>query len=245
MKNDILWIKCKCGENLLPKIIVRFGLDLLKNKSFNTYFVDEIVLHSPYNLKINIKNAVMKRYGTNLDILNFKSLFKALFWDFIWYCNIHNLDYSIILPYLKDLENAKQISYFEPNREIFEITFNQDLYQQNLKKIEKIAHSFVNKKQIPFKKLEIKKEISFDILKPIKTVKKEEEEDDDDEEEYEEEEEEEEDDLDDVNTDLNIPINKNISNSKNPVNIFQKTNTSNNNGLLDKLKLKKDEDKKK
>ena len=245
VKNDILWIKCKCGENLLPKIIVRFGLDLLKNKSFNTYFVDEIVLHSPYNLKINIKNAVMKRYGTNLDILNFKSLFKALFWDFIWYCNIHNLDYSIILPYLKDLENAKQISYFEPNREIFEITFNQDLYQQNLKKIEKIAHSFVNKKQIPFKKLEIKKEISFDILKPIKTVKKEEEEDDDDEEEYEEEEEEEEDDLDDVNTDLNIPINKNISNSKNPVNIFQKTNTSNNNGLLDKLKLKKDEDKKK
>ena len=210
VKNDILWIKCKCGENLLPKIIIRFGLDLLKNKSFNTYFVDEIVLHSPYYLKINIKNAVKKRYGTNLDILNFKSEFKALFWDFIWYCNIRNLDYSIILPYLKDLENAKQISYYEPNREIFEISYNQELYEQNLKKIENIVNSLINRKKTPFKILEIKKEINFEILKPIKKDKKEEE-DEDDEEEYEEEEEEEEDDdINDVDTDIIIPVNKNM-----------------------------------
>ena len=51
--------------------------------------------------------------------------------------------------------------------------------------------------------------------------------------------EEEEDDIDDVDTDLNIPINKNIANSKNPVSILSRKG----NGLLDKIKLKNEEDK--
>ena len=237
VKNDILWIKCKCGEYLLPKIIVRFGLDLLKNKSFNTYSIDEIVLHSPYNLKINIKNATMSHYGTNLDILNFKSQFKALFWDFIWYCNIHSLDYSIILPYLKDLESAKIINALDPNREIFEVAYNDELYEQNLKKIEKLTNKLIynsqNQKKAPFTKLVIKKEIEFELLKTTR------EEDDDN-----EEEEEEEDDLDDVDIDLNIPINKNIANSKHPVNIFDDKKGIQNTGLLGKLKIKDNEDEK-
>ena len=232
VKNDILWIKCKCGEYLLPKIIVRFGLDLLKNKSFQTYSIDEIVLHSPYNLKINIKNAAMTYYGKNIDIPNFKSQFKPLFWDFIWYCNIHNLDYSILLPYLKDLENAKQINTFDPNREIFEVSYNDELYLQNLKKIDiitnKLIYNYQTNKKNPFTNLIIKKEISFELLKTIN---------EDNEGDEEMEEEEDDDEIDDVDIDLNIPINKNIANAKKPVNIFSKQNNTNN-GLLDKLKLK-------
>ena len=240
-KNDILWIKCsKCGEYLLPKIIVRFGLDLLKNKSFQTYSVDEIVLHSPYNLKINIKNATMTHYGTNLDILNFKSQFKPLFWDFIWYCTIHNLDYSIILPYLKDLELAKQINSFDSNREIFEIIYNDEAYEQNLKKIQKITDKFNYKenKKTHFNNLTIKKENEFEFLKETKENEEE------NDEEINEEGEEEDDELDDVDIDLNIPINKNIANSKKPVNIFSKSG-SQNMGLLNKLKIKDDEEDKK
>ena len=218
VKNDILWIKCKCGEYLIPKIVVRFGLDLLKNKSFKTYSIDEIVLHSPYNLKINIKNAVRSHYGTNLDILNFKSQFKPLFWDFIWYCSIHNLDYSIILPYLKDLENVKQINYVDPNREIFEVNYNDELFDQNIKKISKIAKNLIsqnkNSEKEPFKNLMIKKEINFELLKKEKKKIEKKEMEEEEEEEYEEEEEEEEDDLDDVDIDLNIPINKNLINAK-------------------------------
>ena len=225
VKNDILWVKCKCGEYLLPKITVSFGLDLLKNKSFQTYSIDEIVLHSPYNLKINIKNAAMSHYGTNIDILNFKSQFKPLFWDFIWYCDIHNLDYSIILPYLKDLERAKQINAIDPNREIFEITYNDELYEQNIKKIEKMTKQLISnsqKKKLTFNNLSIKKQIQFEIFKSIKEKKKEKEEEDEEEEAEEEEEEEDDDELDDVDIDLNLPINKNIANAKKPVNIFSK-----------------------
>ena len=242
-KNDILWIKCsKCGEYLLPKIIVRFGLDLLKNKSFQTYSIDEIVLHSPYNLKINIKHAAMKLYGTNIDILNFKSQFKPLFWDFIWYCTIHDLDYSIILPYLKDLEYSKRINIFDPNREIFKIIYNDDEYEQNMKKIEKVIYKANNNKshkKYKFKNLSIKKENEFEFLKEIK-----EKEEVIGEEEEEEEEEEDDDELDDVDIDLNIPVNKNISNSKKPVNIFSKNNNQNV-GLLNKLKIKNDKEGKK
>jgi hypothetical protein len=179
----------------------------------------------------------MSHYGTNLDILNFKSQFKALFWDFIWYCNIHSLDYSIILPYLKDLESAKIINALDPNREIFEVAYNDELYEQNLKKIEKLTNKLIynsqNQKKAPFTKLVIKKEIEFELLKTTR------EEDDDN-----EEEEEEEDDLDDVDIDLNIPINKNIANSKHPVNIFDNKKGIQNTGLLGKLKIKDNEDEK-
>ena len=239
VKNDILWIKCKCGEYLLPKITVNFGLDLLKNKSFQTYSNDEIVLHSPYNLKINIKNAVMTHYGTNIDMPNFKTQFKPLFWNFIWYCTIHNLDYSILLPYLKDLEKAKQLNSFDPNRGIFDISYNDELYQNNLKTIEKITNKLIHNYQLdkkrPFTNLVIKKEIDFELLK---TINKKSGEMGMEEEDYEEGEEEE-DDIDDVDTDLNIPINKNIANSKNPVSILSRKG----NGLLDKIKLKNEEDK--
>ena len=233
VKNDILWVRCKCGEYLLPKIIVKFGLDLLKNKSFQTYSIDEMVLHSPYNLKINIKNAVMSHYGTNLDILNFKSQFKPLFWDFIWYCEIHGLDYSIILPYLKDLETAKKVDYTDISAKIIEIEYNEELYEQNLKKISKISNKLImqnSQEKKPFTNLVIKKENNFELLK---IEKKEELEDN-------EEEEEEDDDLDDVDIDLDTPINPNILNAKKGLNIMPKIDKTNT-GLLDKLSIKKDD----
>ena len=170
VKNDILWVKCKCGEYYLPKIRVKFGLDLLKNKSFQTYSMDEVVLHSPYNLKINIKDAVMTHYGTNLDTLNFKSQFKTLFWNFIWYCEIHNLDYSIILPYLKDIENAKQTKAIDPNFEIFNVAFNDELYNANIKLMEKGINKFINPNNTQkklFTNLIIKKENNFELKKKI------------------------------------------------------------------------------
>ena len=234
VKNDILWVRCKCGEYLLPKIIVKFGLDLLKNKSFQTYSIDEMVLHSPYNLKINIKNAVMSHYGTNLDILNFKSQFKPLFWDFIWYCEIHGLDYSIILPYLKDLETAKKVDYTDISAKIIEIEYNEELYEQNLKKISKISNKLImqnSQEKKPFTNLVIKKENNFELLK----IEKKEEELEDN-----EEEEEEDDDLDDVDIDLDTPINPNILNAKKGLNIMPKIDKTNT-GLLDKLSIKKDD----
>ena len=149
IKNDDLWVPCiSCGEYILPKIKVRFGSELLRDKRYKTSSIDEIVLHSPYNLKINIKDAIVSNYGDKLNVLDFKIKFKPLFWDFIWFCKIHYLDYNIILPYLKDIEELKRLNYKNPSNEKFEVIYDDKLYKENLKKISKysscIYESFIN-----------------------------------------------------------------------------------------------------
>ena len=152
VKNDILWVPCKCGEYNLPKMQVRYGSELLRDKIYKTSSLDDIVIHSPCDLKINIKNAVMKNYGTELIVPEFKSKFKPLFWNFIWYCKIHKLDYEIILPYLKDIQQLRQIKYQNRAKEIFEINYEDKNYSDNLDKIKKYSKNiydrFVNNKTI-------------------------------------------------------------------------------------------------
>ena len=162
IKNDTLWVKCsKCGEYNLPKIKVKFGLDFINDKSKSTS-IKEYVLHSPYNLKINIKQAVNTQFRSlnkeekiKLKISNFKAEFQPLFWDFIWYCLIHNLDYNILLPYSKNLEEEKKAHCFNPNIKIFEVIYDDSTFKDNQNKIEKISNSIIklnsgekNKKKI-------------------------------------------------------------------------------------------------
>ena len=169
IKNDILWVPCSCGEYNLPKLSVELCMNLNNLKNFNTLTKDEFVLHSPYNLKINIKNAVITHYGNNIDVVGFKTQFKPLFWNFIWYCKILNLDYSIILPYLKDLEKEKQIQYYDTNHEIFNIAFDDEKYRENIKKIEKssekIYDEFTNSNnKNKFQNLVLKNEIKIEFI---------------------------------------------------------------------------------
>ena len=139
IRNDILWVKCKkCGEYNLPKIQVKFGLDYVRgNNRFSS--IEDFVLHSPYNLKINIKNAVVTQYGTDINISNFKSQFQALFWNFIWYCVTQHLDFNILLPYCNNLEQLRETNCYNPNREIFDVRFDSELFEENQKKIKTIS----------------------------------------------------------------------------------------------------------
>jgi len=158
IRNDILWVKCKnCEDFNLPKIIVKFGLNTnIQSKSTS---IEDFVLHSPYNLKINIKNAVVRQYGMNINISNFKSQCQPLFWNFIWYCAIHNLDYNILLPYSKNLEQLKETSFYNPNRDIFEVSYDDNIYIENQNKIERISTRIIQKNN------EIDKNNKFEILK--------------------------------------------------------------------------------
>ena len=147
---DTLWVKCnKCDDYNLPKIKVKFGLDFINDKSKSTS-IKEYVLHSPYNLKINIKQAVNTQFRSlnkgekfKLKISNFKAQFQPLFWDFIWYCIIHNLDYNILLPYSKTLEEEKKAHCYNPNIKIFEVVYDDSAFNNNQKKIEKISKSII------------------------------------------------------------------------------------------------------
>ena len=156
IKNDILWVKCKkCGEYNLPKIIVKFGLDFITSQSKSTS-IEDFVLHSPYNLKINIKNAVVTHYGTDINIYSFKSQFQPLFWNFIWYCVIHNLDYNILLPYPNILELLKETIFYNPNRDIFEVSYDDIAFKENQNKIERISTRINQKIMKLIKKLNLK-----------------------------------------------------------------------------------------
>ena len=161
IRNDILWVKCKnCGEYNLPKITVKFGLDFIttKNKA------EDFVLHSPYNLKINIKNAVVTHYGMDINISNFKSQFQALFWNFIWYCAVHNLDYNILLPYSKNVEMLKEAIFYNPNREMLVVSYDDSSFKENQNKIERISIKIKEKNQ------EKNKKTTFDNLKQCSLV---------------------------------------------------------------------------
>ena len=73
VSNDTEWVKCpslKCGEYNLPKINVKFGFELYPSlqekkskKNLSTCTTNEIVVHSPYNLKINIFDVASRLYG--------------------------------------------------------------------------------------------------------------------------------------------------------------------------------------
>ena len=184
IKNDILWVPCSCGEYNLPKINVKFGLELFPSrktilkKKVSTSMTNEIVIYSPYNLKQNINNAVTTHYGGKLNIHNFKTRFSALFWNFIWYCYLHHLDYTIILPYLKNLEQSKEKSYNNPNKEILQMTFNNELYKKIMVKMYEPSTKRVDKETMKkmlkkmYKNLVEKKIISIEIQKVTKDKNK-------------------------------------------------------------------------
>ena len=185
IKNDILWAPCKNGHYNLPKIKVNFGLELFPMKSndnnnITTSIKNEIVLHSPYNLKINIKNAVTSHYGNKIKVNNFKSNFSPLFWNFIWYCSILNLDYDIILPYLKKIEQERaKRTIINPNIDKIKLICDNNLFKKNEEKLKKIdmenaSHDSSNSLIIinQFKNLKNIRVISIEIQKAIKVKKK-------------------------------------------------------------------------
>jgi hypothetical protein len=254
IKNDDLWVPCiSCGEYILPKIKVRFGSELLRDKKYKTSCIDEIVLHSPYNLKINIKDAIVSNYGDKLNVLDFKIKFKPLFWDFIWFCKIHRLDYNIILPYLKDIEELKRLNYKNPSNEKFEVIYEDKLYKENLKKISKysscIYESFINSqnKINSSENFIIQKQVNnFEFIGIIKQKEKEEmiinidnnkKEKNENEEEKEINNDNKQKEINEGSEDKSIEKNNNIKENEVNINIYENENNENN---IKKIKEKKD-----
>ena len=167
IKNDILWVMCKCGQYNLPKITIKYGKELLRDNVYKTSYSDEIILYLPINLKNNIKSTIMENFGTDLNVSEFRSQYKPLFWNFFWYCKIHQLDYEILLPYLNDVNELRNIKYKSRAKEIFEVVYEDKYYEENMKQIDKysknIYERFINKT--------IKKKTIFKNLNEIKKIK--------------------------------------------------------------------------
>ena len=161
IKNDIMWVTCEKKHCNLPKIIIKFGKELNTEGNYfgiegKTQTIDEVVLHSPYNIKINVKNGILREYGTQLDVDNFKMQFTPLFWNCIWYFKINNLDYDFILPYENKIEN--NIKYTNLNESRIKVCFvNKNELIKAKKKIEN--KKIKNKNSFRKKNLIVRNEI--------------------------------------------------------------------------------------
>ena len=152
IKNDIMWVTCEKHHYNLPKLLIKFGKELNTEGNYfgiegKTQTIYEVVLHSPHNIKINVKNGILREYGNQLDVDNFKMKFTPLFWNCIWYFKINNLDYDFILPYESRIEN--NIKYTNLNESRIKVHF---VNRNELIKAKEKIENKKNKKKKSFKK---------------------------------------------------------------------------------------------
>ena len=167
MKKDYLWAKCtNCGNYILPKIDVQFGMEINNNKIINqnTSTSDNIVLFSPYNLKFSLNEVLIKEMKKKLDVENFRYRFSAIFWNCIWYFHLNNLDYSFFISY--DEKYDKNIKYEKIINKLLNnhiVSFN--VKNSNLNIIKKQKNKKQNKKQFKANKLQINNNVNeFEFL---------------------------------------------------------------------------------
>ena len=105
MSRDLVWSKCpSCNEPLLPKIMVQFGKEINKNGELkkNTSNYENVVLFSPYILKVNYSTILFKNFGIKLDVEELMPKYPGIFWDSLWYFKLNGLEYDFMLPYKRD-----------------------------------------------------------------------------------------------------------------------------------------------
>ena len=164
MVKEIFWAKCPlCGKYIIPKIDVLLGneINVMKNdydESINSSKFTKFVLHSPYELKNNIKNIINKEGFSIFLLENIKEKYPSLFWSCVWYFKINKIDLDIILPYewtnIQKWNNKKKL--MPSNLTSFMQTDNE--------KDKKTKQLYIKKKQKKSKKPKIKKKYSNDIL---------------------------------------------------------------------------------
>ena len=168
MTKEVFWAKCPlCGKDIIPKIGVLLGNEINKIKdeydeSINSSKFTKFVLHSPYELKNNIKNIINKE-GVSIFLLeNIKEKYPSIFWSCVWYFKINKIDLDIILPYeCNNIQKWSNNKKFFPNN-INSLTQNKIIDEKNINK-NPIKQMYLNKRQKKTKKSKIKK-YSNDIL---------------------------------------------------------------------------------
>ena len=106
MTRELMWTKCPhCNEYILPKITIQFGDEINKSGklSVNTSKNDCLVLFSPYFLKVNSSNSLVRKFGTKLDVEELMLKYNTIFWNSVWYFKLNNLDFDFMLPYEQQL----------------------------------------------------------------------------------------------------------------------------------------------
>jgi hypothetical protein len=100
MKKDSFWAQCKlCNNYILPQLTVKIGSDINSGHIEESSKITKFILHSPYELKLNLKETIDKDGSQFLEVEKFKMKYPSLFWSCIWYFRLYKLDIDIMLPY--------------------------------------------------------------------------------------------------------------------------------------------------
>ena len=127
MKKDTLWAQCPlCNKYILPRLTVKLGNDigLVEESSKTTKFI----LHSPYELKVNLKESIDKKGSQFLEVEKFKMKYPSLFWSCIWYFRLLKIDYDIMLPYESNIFSNQKENRFQIN---INSNINSDKIKEN------------------------------------------------------------------------------------------------------------------
>ena len=82
MNRELMWTKCpSCKENILPKITIQYGTEINKSGKLklNTSKNDCVVLFSPYFLKVNYNNSLLRNFGVKLDVEELMLRYNTIF----------------------------------------------------------------------------------------------------------------------------------------------------------------------
>ena len=105
MKKDALWAKCPyCNKYILPHFSVQLGSSLNAENSEESFKVTRFILHSPYELKVKLRETI---YKDKCQFLEVEKFYPSLFWSLIWYFKLNKIDYEFMLPYETNIFKSK------------------------------------------------------------------------------------------------------------------------------------------
>ena len=166
MNREIMWVKCpNCNEYCLTKLCIQFGKEINKTgkMKYNTCKYYNVVLFSPYSLKMNYK-ILLRDCGIKLDVEELMFNYSNIFWNTLWYFKLNNLEYDFMLPYEIKFDDT----IFNDNIEVM----TNELYKKSLLRKENMGKK---DKETYNKNKENKKEVKkfdsqllrFESLLPI------------------------------------------------------------------------------
>ena len=172
MRKDFFWVKCtSCDKYIIPKLGINLGTEIIsKDKNddlYNDYYSSSytrFILYSPYDLKTKIREIKNKNEFNIFHIETFKEEYPNLFWSCIWYFNLYNINYDIILPY--EFNINQEINNYEKNISlsiISKVNINQSYNNTNINNSNK-KYKKRKKKNLLYKDLIIHSTISITFI---------------------------------------------------------------------------------
>ena len=150
MRKDFFWTKCQnCEKYIIPKLGVVLGTEIINKEEnediYNNYYSSiytKFILHSPYELKLNLKKMRKKDGFKIFHAEYFKEEYPSLFWSCIWYFKLYKINLDIILPY--EWAISKEVFNFEKH---LQANISSSIYKDNSIFINKNKKERKNKKK--------------------------------------------------------------------------------------------------